>query len=495
MVTETTTINENIALNETLSTSTLSSFAEGLTLNESFSGFLKKPSLLINKPVFTFTINNVQIGIIDFSLRKSSSGETDLTVTTYDTVTEDNILKEVELQITDIVNNITKTIFKGVCVSIITNLPDKKTKITCKGVEYYLQNDLFITDVNGTITGVFEFTKERADNVAKAILDGTGFTLVECPTDYISVKFDYENRWKALQLIADITNKNVWVDVNKGVHIGNISGYAEIADVKEKELSKTGDETYNKIIVVGSNDGFGNVPIAIAEDTGLISQQGVKAKKISIPQIRDKDTALLLAKAYLDVYKNVNYVLTLKLPAKFEYYLLNPNNVVKVDAVEYIISSISCSKDDITIEASPYKQLLSLTKYLERQRDIANATLSKSTFYNESPTYLTAYEHLDLDILYYGGSTAKTITANDNNTYTILSVMHFYVPSEFTIKDGELRIRWYGEGPPPAFKVVVNGDVYDLTNEGTTADGDIIYYVSINASSLKNGWNNIYFVQ
>lgn len=498
MVDYSTHITEGATLSETLSFSISTVLSDTLSIQESLFNLRELPSKVYKKPIATFYLDGIEKGIKSFSIKKDLNGRAEATIITYDdTITESDILKPVELKLTDQLNNATITLFKGVLVSFSENKPDNELRLECRGLDYYLENDLFLTyDAQAqTVNGVFEYKQTRADDIAKDIINSTSFTLIECPTTPISLKFDYENRLSALQLIAEILNKILWIDNNYGVHIGDNSGLFTINEIKAKELTKSGDETYNKIIVIGGNDGTGKVPVGIAEDPNLIAQQGVKAKKVSVTQIRDKDTASLLAKAYLDTYKNINYNLSLKLPAKFKNYLINVGNQITVDAINYIVSSLTLTDSEITLEANPVRVYINLKNYLERQLKQIDTATSSSTFYNESPSILTAYEILDLDTAYYGGTTPKTIVANDSNTYTVLSVMHFYVPENFTINEGEMRIRWFGDESPIAFKIIVNGDVYGPTSEGTTTDGDTLYTVTLNASSIKTGWNDLYIVE
>jgi len=498
MVDYTTSITESISLSEALSFALSSNLSDNVSIQENILNLQEILSKKYARPVFRFYLDGAEKGIKSIRIRKDLNGVTEAMLTTYDnTITEDDILKPVVIELTNTQDNTTITIFRGVLIEVEENKPDKEIKLTCRGLDYYLENDLFIQydSETQTINGVFEYMQARADDIARDILKDTPFSLVECPTTKISLKFDYENRLRALQLIAEILNKILWIDSDYGVHIGANSGKFELSEITSKRLLKSGEDTYNRIIVIGGNDGEGKVPIAIAEDLQLISQQGVKAKKFTITQIRDKETALLLAKAYLDTYKKINYELAVKIPPKWKNYLVDIGNVITVDGVDYIVSSLEISDEDITLEATPIRSFINLKNYLERQIKQIETASSSSTFYNESPSVLNAYEILDLDTAYYGGSTPKTIETNDSNTYTILSVMHFFIPENFTPKEAELKLRWFGDESPISFKVVVNGDVYDLTSDGTADDGDMLYTVSIGASSLKAGWNDIYFVQ
>ncbi|MBO8180261.1 MAG: hypothetical protein H0Z19_07255 [Archaeoglobus sp.] len=495
MVDHTTSITENITLSEALPFNLSSILSDSLTLQESILNLQEILSKRYKPPIFRFYLDGEEKGIKSIRIRKDLNGVTEATLTAYVyAATEEDILKPVVITSTNPYDDTTITLFRGVLVKIEENKPDKEIKLECRGLDYYLENDIFIQydSETGEINGVFEYMQERADNIARDILKDTSFTLIECPTTKISLKFDYENRLRALQLIAEILNRVLWIDNDYGVHIGDNSGRFELSEITSKRLSQSGEDTYNRIIVIGGNDGEGKVPIAIVEDGQLISQQGVKAKKFTIMQIRDKETALLFAKAYLDTYKQINYKLSVRIPPKWKNYLIDIGNVITIDSEEYIISSLELSDKEITLEATPIRSFINLKNYLERQIKQIETATSSSTFYNESPTLLTAYEILDLDTAYYGGSTPKTITIGDD-TYTILSVMHFFIPDNFTPKEAELKLRWFGDESPISFKVIVNSDVCSPVSEGTTDDGDALYTVIVD--SLKKGWNNIYFVQ
>jgi len=493
----TTIIQETLSLGEAFPTSILFNIVDNLTFQEALLSIPEYKGKVTKLPIFRLYINEVEKGLKSFNISRDLEGHSEILITTYDdTILEEDILKPLSITMTNPIGGDTIILFEGVLTNIEDKDPDKQLKLKGRGLDYYLENDLFIQGSDAeSITGVFEYNQIKASSIANSILEGTSFTLIECPEDKISLKFDYEKRLRALQLIAEILNKILWIDNDYGVHIGSNSGTFTLEYLLSKRLAKSGEETFNKIIVIGGNDGQGKVPIAIAEDPNLITSQGVKARKFIIPQIRDNETALLLAKSYLNVYKTINYNLSVKLPPKFRSYLINVGNIILVDNVNYLISSIELNNNEIILKASPIRSSITLANYLERQLNQIETASNSNTFYNETSTILTAYEILDLDTAYYGGETPKTIVANDENTYTILSIIHFFIPDNFTPKEGALKLRWFGNEAPVTFYVIVNGEVYTPTNEGTSTDGDTLYTVTIEVSSLQTGWNNIYFVQ
>jgi len=493
----TTVIQETLSLGEAFPTSILFNITDNLTFQEALLSIPEYKGKIIKLPITKLYIDGVERGIKSFNIRKDLNGHSEISISTYDTtILEEDILKSLTLTITDPSGGDTITLFEGVLINIENEDPDKVIKLKGRGLDYYLENDLFIQGSDAeSITGVFEYNQIKASSIANSILEGTSFNLIECPEDKISLKFDYEKRLRALQLIAEILDKILWIDNNRGVHIGSNSGAFTLEYLLSKRLVKSGEETFNKIIVIGGNDGQGKVPIAIAEDPNLITSQGVKARKFIISQIRDNETALLLAKAYLNVYKTINYNLSVKLPPKFRSYLINVGNVISINEVNYLISSVNLNNNEVTLEASPIRSSITLANYLERQINQIETASNSNTFYNETSIILTAYEILDLDTAYYGGSTPKTIVANDENTYTILNVMHFFIPDNFTPKEGALKLRWFGNEAPVTFYIIVKGEVYTPTNEGTSTDGDTLYTVTIEVSSFQTGWNDIYFVQ
>jgi len=441
---------------------------------------------------FIFKIAGVEIPIKDFSINRTLSRGATGKVTTWDVyASNEDVGKEVELIFEDPGTGDQITIFKGKINAFEEKPPSKSVSLELNGYDVDLKNDVFMNDT----TGIFEYTNKRADDVAKTILSGTDFTLIECPTDLISVRYNYAKRWDALRLIAEITNNELWVDDSKGIHIGRHSGQFTASEIISKTIRHDLDGLINRVIVIGGNTGDGKVPVGIAEDPKSISQY-VRAQVETVPEIRDNETAYMLAKAYLERYNRLNLELELELPVKSTTIMVKEGMTITIDSQDYKITVVRIRPNAIRVTANPTHRNPSLLDYLqERLKDKTESATGASVFYNETPHTFTAYVVLDLDTAYYGGSTPKTIVANDSNTYTILSVMHFYVPDNFTAKEGELRIRWFGDDSPIAFKIVVNGDVYIPVNEGTAADGDTLYSVTINTTSLKSGWNDIYFVQ
>ncbi|MBO8173508.1 MAG: hypothetical protein H0Z33_16695 [Bacillaceae bacterium] len=496
MVDETTTITETITLTEAPGGDYTTSLVSPLPLVEELSRLPSSPSKTYSPPTFHFYVGGVEKGLKSFTINLDASGRVTINAVTYDTtITEDDVLNEIELTITDPTQSETRTLVKGVLINVETSESTSELHLTGRGLEYHLEHDVFtLTDEGGT-HGIFEYDQERADVVASAILADTPFTLVECPTTQISVRLDYEKRLYALQLIADILSKGVWVDTGYGVHIGEKSNAWALNEVKQLKLTQTGADTYNRVIVIGGNNGEGKVPVGIAEDGSLIATNGVKTKKLSLPEIQDKETALLLAKAYLNAYKTVNYVLDATLPPKFTNYLIEPGHEVTVNETTYTVTTVRLTPQSIQLTASPVKHLITLQSFLERQLRRLDTTSTTNTFYNESPYTLTAYEHIELTTDYYGGSTPKTITANDTNTYTILNVMHFYAPANFTAEEATIKGRWYSDETPSAFKVIVNGEVLTPSDDGSTDDGDTLYTITIPPTLITPGWNNVYFVE
>lgn len=446
------------------------------------------------KPIFHFYLDGVEVPIKDFSITRTISNGVSGRLTTWEGyVLETDVGKTIELTFENPVDGSTYTVIKGILTAVSKTPPDKTLNLEIYGLEYELKNDVYFDSTN--LTGVFEFTKTRADLIAKDILNGTNFTLVECPTNEISVKFDYETRWRALKLIAEILGVQLWVDENRGVHLGTQGGTLEPLKILKKEVTTDLESLINKVIVVGGNTGDGKVVIGIAEDADSINTYGLKTHVERVPRIKDKDTATLLAKAYLNRYNALTNEIRVVLPVDTSTIRVKEGMNLSLDGNTYSITSIRFTPETITITATPYFRTPSLLEYIKDKLDSQiNSTTSSSTFYNESPELIVLYEKLDLDPAYYGGAIAKTVEV-DGTEYTILNVMHVYIPDTFTISGGELRIRWIGDESPISFKIVVNGMLYNINSDGTATDGDYLYHVDILADSLKTGWNDIYFVQ
>lgn len=486
ILTEKVTISEQIKGTTGVSVLTTTTVTDALTETP-----IAAPHKSRSKPHFIFKVAGVEIPIKDFSLTRGISDGMRGRITTWEGYVSDaDIDKDVELIFENPDDGTQISIFKGLITAYSSKPPSKLVTLEVNGFEIELQNDIYMDDT----TGVFEYTQTRADVIAAAILNGTNFTLVECPTDFISVRYDYVTRWDALRLIADITNKELWVDDSRGVHIGTRGGSATITNFISKEVSYELDGLINRVVVIGGNSGNGKVPIGVAEDSGSINTYGVRAHVEKVPQIRDKTTAVLLAKAYLNRFNRLNIQLEAKVPITTTTITIKEGMTINVDGNDYKISTIRINPNSITLSANPSYLTESLLDYIKRRlNEKTNAATGSSVFYNETPMTITAYEELALSPDYYGGQIVKTLEIG-GVTYEIYGVMHFYVPDNFTAKDAVLYIRSFGTESIAGMKVVINGTVVNLTSDGTASDGDELYTVTIPATSIKAGWNDLYFV-
>ncbi len=462
---------------------------EGAVLADEVTTTVAGKSKVHTLPVYKFVVAGVEIPIKSFKIKRELSRGVSGTVTTWEPFADETIVGS-DFTLTLEYRGESVTLATGRVSGVTTTPPQKTLTLTLEGVERALYTDILLQTGPPT-TGVFEFTDTRADDVAKAILEGTEFTLVECPPTQVSVKFKYERRWQALQLLADITNSDLWVDDQKGVHIGQLNSNVTLTRVKSQQITSDTAGLYNRIIVVGGHDDEGNVIVGIAEDRGSILTYGVKARTENVAEVRDTSTAVLLAQAYLSKFNSLHRVVKITLRASLETARIREGATTTVDGVEYKLTSVTFTPMEVTVEAAPTRYSSSLLNYLQDQlqRKTENA-ITSSTFSDSTQALFTIYEEILLGEDYYGGSVVRYYTV-DNEEYKIIGVVHFYAPENFAPDGATLHIRKVSEDSL-SFALVVNGTFIPPTPKPPADDGDELWEVNIPAEGLRPGWNDVY---
>jgi len=127
---------------------------------------------------------------------------------------------------------------------------------------------------------VVNYTSTAADVIARDILDGTGFSLVECPTTTISIKLESLTKFEALLKLAEVLGKDIWCEAD-GIHIGTKGksvGAIEEYYVESKETNY--DTIINKVYVEGSNVDGDDI-LVVSEDADSQSKYGKRELMIT----------------------------------------------------------------------------------------------------------------------------------------------------------------------------------------------------------------------
>lgn len=386
-------------------------------------------------------------------------------------------------------------VFVGVVTEVGTTSKTDYSTITADGLEQLLAKDVYmlVDTAAGTVQGVFEYINERADVIAAAILEGTAFTLIECPDTPVTVKFDFTPRWRALGLLADILGQDLWVDDSMGVHIGQKRGSVDLFDAIIRTTS-TADvkNKVNRVVIIGGTQPDGRVPIGVVQDGGDIASSYPRTFVKKFPQIQDADTAKMLAKVYLDRFSKETREVNLLLSLTSVNVRLREGDVITVDGGEYKVSKLTLMPDHITVTATPTVAVPDLTSYLRNAITDANFNDISSDFESSAATTFVIYENLTLSPDPDADGTPEAVLIN-NVTYTVIGVMSFYVPDTFTPDNVAVHARQYSAEDTGTISLYVNGVGIPFTVT-TGADGKKEYEAVIPAEVIRAGWNYLYIL-
>lgn len=491
---QTVTITDTLTMTDTGSTAATITVTDAITAGESLAPYrrvFRHGRIIYNFPT---TINGNPVKLKRFRITRNLSRVSKLTADAPKTeITGVSLGDDLTVRWQN-EDGDSFTIFEGIITAVDTPERSPTASIKADGIEIKLAKDVYaVIDTDaGTVNGVFEYTNERADVIAADILDGTDFSLIECPTDTITLKFDYTNRWKALGLIADILDVDLWVDNSNGVHLGLKHGVIDVYDAIYKRVTSTDiTQKVNRVIIIGGVNGSGSIPVGVAQDGTDINDNFPMVEVRKFSQIQDVDTATKLARVYLDRFNRETIELRLELAINSRNIRLREGDNITVDGEDYKITKLTISPDKITVIATPSVAVPDLTSYLKDKAQSGEQTNISSDFESSTPVAFTIYENIELAPDPDGDGTDETITI-DGTDYTVLGVMHFYTPENFTAESVTVYIRQFS-ATIGSFGVVCNNTL--LTLEETTADdGKKEYKAVIPAEIIVSGWNFLYFI-
>jgi len=223
-------------------------------------------------------------------------------------------------------------LFKGVIVEKELNKESKTIRLTILGEEVKLNWTLF--SKNGSYR--VQYDNIAADTIASDILSGTGYSLAECSTITLSIRFEYAQRWKALQKLADILGKDLWL-ASDGVHIGDKGSAKTLTYYKMIRKTENSEDIINKVHLLGTGDGI-NQYTATAEDSTSQSNYGLRERAYMLRDIENENTLSLKAQQIITDNKDPVEYIEIEAPFTSDILSLDVGDTITINDSELGLS-------------------------------------------------------------------------------------------------------------------------------------------------------------
>jgi len=223
-------------------------------------------------------------------------------------------------------------LFKGVIVEKELNKESKTIRLTALGEEVKLNWSLF--SKNGSYR--VQYDNIAADTIASDILSGTGYSLAECPTTTLSMRFEYAQRWKALQKLADVLGKDLWL-ASDGVHIGDKGSAKTLTYYKMIRKTENSEDIINKVHLLGTGDGI-NQYTATEEDTASQNNYGLRERAYMLRDIENENTLSLKAQQIITDNKDPVEYIEIEAPFTSDILSLDVGDTITISDSELGLS-------------------------------------------------------------------------------------------------------------------------------------------------------------
>jgi len=157
-----------------------------------------------------------------------------------------------------------------------------------------------------------------------------------CPTTTLSMRFEYAQRWKALQKLADVLGKDLWLD-GSGVHIGDKGSAKTLTYFKTIRKTENSEDIINKVHLLGTGDGI-NQYTATAEDTTSQNNYGLRERAYMLRDIENEDTLLLKAQQIITDNKDPVEYIEIEAPFTSDILSLDVGDTITINDSELGLS-------------------------------------------------------------------------------------------------------------------------------------------------------------
>jgi len=174
----------------------------------------------------------------------------------------------------------------------VTSVEDREEKIRVRGLHKLIElNWVYVKKDNNYRV---QYDNVQVNEIANELLTDTSYTLGDCPTDVISIRFEYATKWTALQKLAEITGTYIVVkdsEISLVSELPNLD--VDLTDYQEKPAED--NIPVKRVIALGSGDGINQVE-TVVEDESVTTGREVA---VSFRDIDNVETLKILAQRYL----------------------------------------------------------------------------------------------------------------------------------------------------------------------------------------------------
>lgn len=148
-------------------------------------------------------------------------------------------------------------------------------EIRGKSVDKKLDWTIFSKDQGQDDIRRVQYDNIAANVILGDILSGTGFSVGDCPSTVISMRFEYGRRRKCAKFLAERLGKDFWVSPGKKVYVGDKGVTREkLESFVARSHIEDPDRITNKLYCLGYGDGVNQLSVVV-EDTESQGEYGL----------------------------------------------------------------------------------------------------------------------------------------------------------------------------------------------------------------------------
>lgn len=245
----------------------------------------------------------------------------------------------------------------------VTSVEDREDKIRVRGFHKLIElNWVYVKKDNSYRV---QYDNVPVNEIASELLVDTSYTLSECPTDIISIRFEYATKWTALKKLAEITGTYIVVKDSQISLVSELPSLdVDLTDYQEKPAED--NIPVKRVIALGSGDGINQVE-TVVEDESVTAGREVA---VSFRDIDNVETLRILAQRYL-AHLNAK-MRAAKAKALIDYFpFLEPGYKVK----DKVIHSVKVGPlDEVHMELGAAEE-----SFVHKDKQLEEATTIEQT--------------------------------------------------------------------------------------------------------------------
>lgn len=280
-------------------------------------------------------------------------------------------------------------IWKGVVVGKRLDKGARTVELEVRGEEEKLNWTLF--NKNGDFR--VQYDNVAANTIAADILAVTGYALAECPTTVVSIRFEYAQRWAALQKLAEVLGKDLWLSAD-GVHIGDKGTTKTVPGFIALEKEEDSDGLINRAYVLGAGDGI-NQAAGTAEDSASQTTFGLRERAFALREYDSPTTLSTKAAQIVSESKDPIVSVRAVIPFTSDVIGLDVGDTITIDDADlglsgnYKILRMNITPTKITLD------VVNQVKYLSEKLKQMKERLEVIGVYEQGATNLYSVQDSD----------------------------------------------------------------------------------------------------